>query len=204
MKIKFTKTLAIACVLCLALANLTAFADVTTVTSYDVDMTDDTEMTVTTTVSNVAAGAEITYYVSKEDGTIVYIDQDNATDGTVVFDFVAKKGDIFAATAKNGSDKGIEFPTFTFNAGCNYMTNGPANATETEANWAKETTVDGVTGYIFQGKVEGAVTEYGITLNLNGNDETFQAMGCNEDGVFAILVEGITADEAATAVIYAK
>ena len=204
MKIKFTKTLAIACVLCLALANLTAFADVTTVTSYDVDMTDDTEMTVTTTVSNVAEGAEITYYVSKEDGTIVYIDQDNAADGTVVFDFVAEKGDIFEATAKNGSDQGIEFPEFTFQAGCNYMTHGYADVAKTEANWAKESTDYGVTGYIFEGKIEGNVKAYGIKLTLNGVEETFQAMGCNEDGAFAVVVEGITAEEAETAVAYVE
>lgn len=204
MKIKFTKTLAIACVLCLALANLTAFADVTTVTSYDLDMADTADMTVTTTVSNVTAGAEITYYVSKADGTIVYIDQDNATDGTVVFDFVAKKGDIFAATAKNGSDKGIEFPEFTFQAGCNYMTHGDADVTQSETNWAKENTEYGVTGYIFEGKIEGNVKAYGIKLTLNGVEETFQAMGCNEDGVFAVVVEGITADDAATAVAYAE
>ena len=198
MKIKFSKTLAIACILCMAFATLTAFADVTvtTITNYDYDAAADADMVITTTVAGLEQDGEITYYVENEDG-IVYIDQATATSNAAEFKFSASKSAVLAATAKNGSDKGYAFPTFEFNDGCNYLTQGTATVTETPDNWGVYSPDN--EGYIFHGKVSGAAKAYGINITINGNTEELLAMGCDEDGTFAIVVQNITAEEAATA-----
>ena len=201
MKIKFSKTLAIACVLCLAFATLTAFAapTVTTITSYDYEAADSAEMTITTTVAGLEQNGEITYYVAKETGDIVYIDQATAEDNKVVFTFVAKQGDVLAATAENGSDKGYTFPTFEFNEGCNYLTEGTATIAETEGAWGVANPDTTVGGYIFQGKVSGAAKAYGVAITVGGTEVELQAMGCDKDGTFAIVLQNITEEELATA-----
>ena len=211
MKLKFSKTLAIACVLCMAFATLTAFADVTvtTITNYDYTAADTAEMEITTTVAGLEKNGEITYYVENADG-IVYIDQATAASNTAEFKFTASKGAVLAATAKNGSDQGYVFPTFEFNDGCNYLTQGTAKVTPTPNNWGVEnkttenvvTTEDG--GYIFHGKVSGAAKAYGLTITIDGAPVNLQAMGCDDDGTFAIVVQNISATEAASAVAWAE
>ena len=143
MKIKFSKTLAIACVLCMAFATLTAFADVTVVTTtdYDFDRHNDEnntiDMTVTTTVTGLDDNGEITYYVTNGD-KIVFIDQKTATGTATSFEFKASYGDVIKAVAKNGSDKGYTgFQDFTFGEGCNYLSNAAKDITETPNNWGK-------------------------------------------------------------------
>jgi len=203
MKLKFSKTLAIACVLCMTFATLTAFAAdnaVTTITSYTYGS--DADMTIETTVGDVKVGDEITYYVENA-GKIVYIDQATAEAETVGFTFTAAKSDVLAAVAKNGSDKGYTFPVFTFAEGCNYLTKGDATVTPDPNNWKiANTTYGDKTGYIFQGKVTGAVTEYGITVD----GEKLKAQGCDQDGNFVIVLENVTEAElnAATIAAYAE
>lgn len=197
------KILAIACVLCFAFATLTAFAApaVTTITSYDYDAVADADMTITTTISGLDQNGEITYYVAKDNGDIVYIDQATAESTAAEFTFVAKKGDVLAATAKNGSDKGYAFPTFEFNDGCNYLTEGTADVEKTEANCVY---VEATKTYTFQGKVSGNAKAYGVKITIDGVEEELLAMGCDEDGTFAIEIQNITAAEAATVAEFAR
>ena len=89
------KILAIACVLCFAFATLTAFAapTVTTITSYDYDAAETADMTITTTIGGLDQNGEITYYVAKENGDIVYIDQATAdAEGNITFTNFGLKG----------------------------------------------------------------------------------------------------------------
>ena len=211
MKMKFFKTLAIACVLCMAFATLTAFADVTVVTTttydfeaqYDDDTTND-DMVVTTTVTGLEENGEITYYVTNGN-KIVFIDQKTAENKKAEFVFKASYGDAITAVAKNGSDKGYTgFKSFTFNEGCNYLSTDTAEVYELGAN--NGTVSSEHNGYIFQGKVRGPVTEYGVKLKLAGDTEYTEcaAKGCDIDGTFAVVLQNITSDEAATAVLYVK
>ena len=197
------KILAIACVLCFAFATLTAFAapSVTTITSYDYDAAVDADMTITTTIAGLDQDGEITYYVAKDNGDIVYIDQATAESKAAEFTFVAKKGDVLAATAKNGSDKGYAFPTFEFNDGCNYLTEGTATVVKTEANCGYDAATK---TYTFQGKISGAAKAYGVKITIDGVEEELLAMGCDEDGTFAIEIQNITAEEAATVAEFAR
>lgn len=203
MKIKFSRTLAIACILCLAFATLTAFADVTvtTITNYDYEAAAGEDMTITTTVAGLEQDGEITYYVAKENGDIVYIDQATAEDNEAVFTFVASKENVLAASAKNGSDKGYTFPTFEFNDGCNYLTEGTADVEKTGANCVYD---EATKTYTFQGKVSGAAKAYGIKITIDEVEEELLAMGCDKDGTFAIEIQNITAEEAATVVGFAR
>ena len=203
MKIKFSRTLAIACILCLAFATLTAFADVTvtTITNYDYEAAEGADMTITTTVAGLDQDGEITYYVAKENGDIVYIDQATAEDNEAVFTFVASKENVLAASAKNGSDKGYTFPTFEFNDGCNYLTEGTADVEKTGANCVYD---EATKTYTFQGKVSGAAKAYGIKITIDEVEEELLAMGCDKDGTFAIEIQNITAEEAATVVGFAR
>lgn len=193
MKLKFSKTLAIACILCMTFATLTAFAadnKVETITNYDFTA-NQTELTIETKVHEVESGDEITYYVAN-DSDIVYIDQATATGTTVNFTFTAAKTDLFnvKTLAKNGSDKGYTFPEFKFTEFCNYMTDGAPTVTPVDGNWkvADDSTYSENAGVIFQGKVTGTVTKYGVKLD----DEPYLAQGCNEDGIFTIKFEGLT------------
>ncbi len=203
MKIKFSKTLAIACILCMTFATLTAFADVTvkTTTTYDFEAAADANMTVTTTVAGLSDNGEITYYVSKvEEGAekIVYIDQATASGNTATFEFVAATNDVITATAKHGSDKSYVFPVFNFNAGNNYLTQGSPTVTKVVDNWAKLDSSYGDNAYVFQGTITGTGAEYGLMLN----GEFFRAKGCDEAGNFAIVIQGIDAATAAKAEPY--
>ena len=195
MKLKFSKTLAIACILCMTFATLTAFAadnKVETITNYDFTDANQTELTIETKVHEVKSGDEITYYVANN-SKIVYIDQATATGETVNFTFTAAKGDLFDITtlAKNGSNKGYTFPEFKFTEFCNYMTDGDPTVTPVNANWKVDdtsSTYSDKAGVIFQGKVTGTVTKYGVKLD----GEPYLAQGCNEDGIFTIKFEGLT------------
>ena len=210
MKIKFSKTLAIACVLCMAFATLTAFADVTVVTTtdYDFDRHNDEnntiDMTVTTTVTGLADNGEITYYV-ENDGEIVFIDQKTADNNKAEFVFKAAYGDVINAVAKNGSDQGYTgFQTFKFMEGSNYLSNAAKEIYEIpENNGAYSAEQE---GYMFQGKVRGPVTEYGVKIKVDGAAEftEFPAKGCDIDGTFAVVFQNITPEEAATAEFYVK
>lgn len=201
---KMKKILAIACILCLTFATLTAFADVTvtTTTSYDYYAANDADMTITTKVAGLDDNGEITYYVANAD-KIVYIDQKTAATNTVDFEFVAKKGDVLTATAKNGSDKEYTFPTFEFKDGCNLLTGTTAKVEPVTDNckYDAETKT-----YIFQGVVSGNVKAYGVTIKLAGDAEAteLQAMGCDENGTFAVEIQNITAEEAATVAEFAR
>ena len=184
-------------------ATLTAFAAdkiVTVVTEYDVENLSTTNIEVKATVSGVAAGDEITYYVAKGDD-IVYIDQKTAEGASVEFTFNAAQGDVLASSAKNGSDKGYTFPTFKFAEGVNFQTNGTATANEVQANWAKPVAEAGLVleegeaaltgGYVFQGKLSGQVEkEYGVQIILGENTYRFPAKGCDENGVYVVVIDG--------------
>ncbi len=207
MKIKFSKTLAIACVLCMAFATLTAFADVTVVTTTDYDFdrhndkNDTIGMTVTTTVTKVADGAEITYYVENA-GEIVFIDQKTAEGGEAQFVFNAAYGDVINAVAKNGSDKGYTgFQNFTFGEGCNYLSNATARVYDVAQNAVYDAEKKEFT---YQAKVEGPVTEYGVIITVDNEEIYLPAKGCDTYGVFAVTVQNISADEAKTITGYVK
>ena len=214
MKIKFSKTLAIACILCMTFATLTAFADVTvtTTTTYDFEAAADADMTITTTVAGLENNGEITYYVENEDG-IVYIDQATASGKTATFSFVAATDAVLKATAKNGSDKDYTFSTFKFAAGVNFQTNGTPTTSPVAANWAKTTEEAGLVlengeaaltgGYVFQGQISGQVeTEYGVQVVIDQVTYHFPARGCDANGVYVVVIEGIDATAAGTATPY--
>ena len=203
MKMKFFKTLAIACVLCMTFATLTAFAGVTvtTITNYDYDAAETADMEITTTVAGLEKNGEITYYVANTDG-IVYIDQATAASNKAEFKFTASKKAVLAATAKNGSDQGYVFPTFEFNDGCNYLTEGTATVEKTAANCKYD---EASKTYTFHGKVSGETKAYGVTIKLDdGTTEELLAMGCDEDGTFAVEIQNISATEAATVAGFAR
>ena len=206
---KTTKILVLALALCLAFTSLTAFAakdiNVTTITNYDYDAADTDLMTVTATVSGVAVDDMITYYVSKGN-EIVYIDQITADATSFDFQFKATKGAVIGATAKNGANKDYAFPTFTFAAGCNYLTQGSVDAEKVSDPISANTLelVDDVqtelTGYAITGKVSGPAVEYGV--KLDGIE--YPAYGCDEKGNFIVVLEGIDEATARKADVYAK
>ena len=198
MRVKLSKLLSAVLAICIVFVGFTAFAaDATVVTTTNYNYAtnnpngDDTvpanaTMTVTTTVTEVEEGTEVTYLVS--DGTassnIVYINQATATaEDKVEFEFTANQGRLFACTAKYGSDGGYTMPTFQFNHGVNYMSNGSALVTQDANVWGED--LDG--GKVFLGKVSGDVSVYGVEIN----DVKYPAMGCDDEGNFAILIKGI-------------
>lgn len=203
MKIKFSRIMAIGCALSVAFAGLTAFADVSvnTITSYDYEAAN---MTVTTTVSGLTDGTEVTYYVSKDAANtdIVYINQDTAASNKVEFSFTGAKTDILLANARYGSDAGINtFPTFYFNDGCNYLTSDTLQNEKDTVVWGTPVTAEseyGVAGYAFKGAIKGPAQAYGIEVG----GQKLAAMGCSEAGVYVIIVEGITEADAQAAVPY--
>ncbi len=206
MKIKLSKTFAIALALCLTFAGFSAFAaDVEIVTSYDYEQADDADVTVKATINNMNEGDEVTYYVSNDD-EIVYINQETAPAGGVVaFDeFTAPWNKLTSSTVVFGSDAGKSWSGFTFvNAG-NYKTEGTATATKDEAAWAVAGTEDGTAGLSFTAKVSGSYSEYGITLNVvDEGTVNLPALGCSEDGTYTVFVGGVTAEQV-SAVPYAK
>ncbi len=216
MKIRFAKILAIACVLCMTFASLTALAvEVTTITDYNYLASQETPtltMTIETEVTGLDEAGEVTYYVENAGG-VIYIDQETAdANGEVNFKFKAPTNEMLTATAKHGSDKGYSFPAaFSFKEGCNRITQGLATATKVDANWAilvPDAVVEDYEveedAYIFQAQVSGNVKAYGIKITINGAETFLPAMGCDVDGTYAIVARGITAEEAGTAVAYAE
>lgn len=216
MKIKLSKTLAIALALCLTFAGFSAFAaDVAIETSYDYTQAADATVTVKASVKNIAEGSEVTYYVSDAD-EIVYINQETAGDSGVTFpEFTAPWNKLTASTVVFGSDANWSEGGFTFVPAGNYKTSGNADATgDEDPSWmtsgtenvtlADGTVEEAVSGYSFTAKVSGNYSEYGIKITLDGVDVELPALGCSEAGSYTVFVGGITADDAATAVAYAK
>lgn len=214
MRVKLSKLLSAVLAICIVFVGFTAFAadaTVVTTTNYtyakhnngvDEIPTGDkaATMKIITDVTNVTVGTEVTYLVRKADGTIVYINQDTATNGSAHFEFTADQGDIFAATAKYGSNGGYTMPTFTFNHGVKYLTSGNVDVQLLGAPVLLADTGVGTTedaAYVFMGTVSGPVTKYGVAIG----GEEFLAMDCDANGEFVIVIQGITAAEAAKATV---
>lgn len=203
MKIKLSKTLAIALALCLTFAGFSAFAaDVAIETSYDYTQAADATVTVKASVKNIAEGSEVTYYVSDAD-EIVYINQETAGASGVTFPaFTAPWNKLTASTVVFGSDANWNEGGFTFvNAG-NFKSSGTANAAATEA-WGVEAEYEGTKGVSYTAKVAGNYSEYGIKVTIDGGTVELPALGCSEDGTYTVYVGNVTASEC-TAVAYAK
>ncbi len=215
MRVKLSKLLSAVLAICVVFAGFTAFAapaNVVTTTNYNYATNNDgndaipsgATMTITTMVTGVASGTEVTYLVSKGTASddIVYIDQATADAAGATFTFTADQGKIFAATAKYGSDDSelTGLPTFTFNHGVKYLTNAAKGVTQGSL-WG--TPLEGATNaYIYSGTVTGPVTAYGVKL-ADGTE--LPAMDCETiDGSFVIIVEGITQTEAAGATVLVK
>lgn len=206
MKIKLSKTLAIALALCLTFAGFSAFAaDVEIETSYAYDQAADAQVSVKATINNMAEGDEVTYYVSNGD-EIVYINQETAPAGGVVaFDtFTAAWNKLTASTVVFGSDAGKSWKGFTFVPAGNYKTEGTATATAVDAAWEVAGSEAETTGVNFTAKVSGNYSEYGITLTVEGEGIVdLPALGCSEDGTYTVYVGGVTAEQV-SAVPYAR
>ena len=200
MKIKLSKTLAIALALCLTFAGFSAFAaDVAIETSYDYTQAADA------TVKNIAEGSEVTYYVSAKD-EIVYINQETAGASGATFPaFTAPWNKLTASTVVFGSDANWNEGGFTFVPAGNYKTSGTANAVADEEAWEVETNLQeaGTTGVSFTAQVKGNYSEYGIRVTIDGQTVELPALGCSEDGTYTVFVGDVTADDI-TAVAYAK
>lgn len=83
---------------------MTGFAaTVTTTSTYN---TGSDRVAVTTSVSDATANSEVTYLVKNNAGDIVYIDQDTAVNGAVIFDYKIAQSKIadYATTVKFGTD----------------------------------------------------------------------------------------------------
>ena len=183
MKMKKIAAASLAVCVC-ALSGMSALADtasVVTTTNYRYDGTEPVQ--VVSTVSNVAAGKQVTYLVW--DGTnIKYIDQAEATDGTATFTFTANKADLYTNNldvfAKFGTDDGTltGLPAkFEFKDGTNFLTNGVAGTAGVAADvkTALETDYNGKKVYVYT--VSGNVTEYGVKVTADGKYEEFPALG---------------------------
>ena len=214
MKIKLSKTLAIALALCLTFAGFSAFAaDVAIETSYDVDAVNAnaaTAVTVKASVKNIAEGSEVTYYVSSSD-EIVYINQETAGASGVTFpDFTAPWNKLTASTVVFGSDADWNEGGFTFVPAGNFKTSGTANAVADEIAWGVEGTQPGadtdgadLSGVLFTAKVSGNYSEYGIIATIDSVAVELPALGCSEDGTYTVFVGGVT-DAEITAKPYAR
>ena len=217
MKIKLSKTLAIALALCLTFAGFSAFAaDVEIVTSYDYSTclneegkATDASVSVTAKVNNIAEGSEVTYYVRAGD-EIVYINQETANaDGVAAFKtFTAAWNKLTASKVVFGSDANWSEGDFTFVPAGNYKTSGTANAVA-DAVWAQpfnELDAEGnpVVGFQYTAKVKGNYSEYGIRATIDGVEVELPALGCSEDGDYTVVVFGDGITSAPDAVAYAK
>ncbi len=209
MKIKLSKTLAIALALCLTFAGFSAFAaDVEIVTSYDYEQAADAQVSVTAKVNNIAEGSEVTYYVSAGDD-IVYINQATADANGVTFPtFTAAWNKLTASEVVFGSDAGFSEGGFTFVPAGNYKTSGRATATKDDTAWAVPTDDEetGFKGYSFTATVTGNYAEYGIKVTLDGVEVELPALGCSETGSYTVFVAADNTGELAgiTAEAYAK
>ena len=204
MRVKLSKLLSAVLAICVVFAGFTAFAadaTVVTTTNYNYNTHNDgndsdpiedaATMTITTDVTNVTAGTEITYLVRKADGTIVYINQETATASGAHFEFTADQAAIFAATAKYGSDGSYGMPEFSFNHGVNYLSNGTPSISGFTSQEYND--IADAQGMLFLGTVRGEVEEYGVTID----NVKYPAMGCDAEGNFAVLISGIDTTGAA-------
>ena len=209
MKIKLSKTLAIALALCLTFAGFSAFAadaNVEIVTSYDYEQAADAQVSVTAKVNNIAEGSEVTYYVSAGDD-IVYINQATADANGVTFPtFTAAWNKLTASKVVFGSDANWSEGDFTFVPAGNYKTNGTATATAGEGNWGVAGSYDGMTGICFTATVTGNYSEYGIRVTQGNETVELPALGCSEEGSYTVFIGADNVDDLAgiTAEAYAK
>lgn len=209
MKIKLLKTLAVVFAVCLTFAGISALAaDVVIETSYDyADV--DTPVIVNAKVQNIDADAEVTYYVSDNEGNVVYLNQETANgSGVVTFPaFKAGWNTLLASTVKFGSDASWSESGFTFVNGGNYKTSGSAWA-EADDAWAVEGSFedeDGlVEGISYTAKVGGNYSEYGIKVTIGGTQVKLPALGCSEDGTYTVLVGGVVLTDIQAAEAYAE
>ncbi len=185
----------------------------------DVDESNPSIKVITEVTGLTDKTAEVTYFVSDgtADSNIIYIDQQTAVDGSVTFTFSAdqdrlvKQDDPFTdlavgtvlSTAKLGTDSTegadvLSTSGFTFNPGCNYVSNAESDVIvdfTTETNYTLDDGSD-VVGTAYIGKVTGNPSVYGVKLTVTGENETnkgkeyiLPALGCNEDGTFVVLVK---------------
>mgnify|MGYP004655914477 CR=1 FL=1 len=194
MKMKKIAAASLAVCVC-ALSGMSALAaDVATTTTYDWNDRDNDNATVkvTSVVSDVAEGTQVTYLVwGNSEDSIKYIDQKAADAAGATFEFTAKQGDIYsdAITAKFGSNGSYTLPkNFKFNDGVNRITAGTATVTP----------VDGAQGIVAEGgkayfaTVSGEVAEYGYKITNADNSVTyFPAAGSTANGEFCIVFTGL-------------
>lgn len=209
MKMKKIVAASLAVCVC-ALSGMSALADVeiVTTTGYDYNAANTASFTVTSTVTGVTADKQVTYLVwndtTKAENTIAYIDQAKATGGSATFSFSATKEKLYPASAtisaKFGTDDTVNAAgvqkTFALNAGVNVITNGNPTCTAITGAW--NVVADG--GNAFCGTVSGNVKEYGVKIG----DTKYPAAGSTDDGKFCVIIKGLTADEASSAVAYAE
>ena len=207
MKIKLSKTLALALALCLTFCGFSAFAaDVAIETSYDYDAVQAnaaTAVRVMASVKNIAEGSEVTYYVS-DSTDIVYINQETAGASGVTFPaFTAPWNKLTASTVVFGSDANWNEGGFTFvNAG-NFKSSGNARVTYAEDAWITSGEYAGSTGVCYTAKVDGNYTEYGIRVTIDENTVELPALGCAQDGTYTVFIGDVAAEQV-VAVPYAR
>lgn len=198
MKSKIFRPMAVALTMAVGIGTTAMAATVTTSTTYTYGATDNPTVTVTTNVT-AAADSQVTFLVSKgdlstNDGQIIYIDQAGAAAGTGVvptFTFTAAQDTLYGAnvTAKfgtNGSDNA--FPTFHFNEGVDYLTNGAVSVETVDVDLDEKEGLTAVAKYV------GNVTAYGFTLKQGDTVLGELPAYASKDGIFAIQVKGLTGD----------
>ena len=202
MKMKKIAAASLAVCVC-ALSGMSALAaDVATTTSYDWNKRTDTNapVTVTSVVKDVPVDTQVTYLVwGGTENTIKYIDQKAATATGATFEFTGKQSDIYSGSvvAMFGSNGTETLPkNFAFNEGVNVLKNGNPTCTGITGAW----NIDAVGGNAFCGTVSGNVKEYGVKIG----DTKYPAAGSTDDGKFCVIIKGLTADEASSAVAYAE
>lgn len=203
MKMKKIAAASLAVCVC-ALSGMSALADgvgIVTTTGYVYGAQDTDSFTVTSTVTGVTAGKQVTYLVwndkTKAENTIAYIDQAEATGGSATFSFSATKEKLYPATAtisaKFGTDDTVNAgdvqKTFALNEGVNIINSGNANVSVIKGEADTDT---------FYGKVSGEVAEYGFAVkNSDGSYQLYPAAGASvsdNQGIFGITIKGISAE----------
>ena len=220
MKIKLSKTIAVVLAICVMFASFSAFAaSVKMTTTYDYDG-DNSSVNVTTTVDNIAEGAEVTYYVSNAN-EIVYINQLTAEDGDVTFPtFSAAWNTLLTSNVIVGSDADYNNASdaLTFVEGGNAKTPGNAHAEAAEgAVWEEvtgeeaglyldEDDEEGTKAFAYTATVSGNYSEYGLTVTMDEGTRNLKAYGCDADGTYVIVVKGkdLTAADFTATVPYAN
>ena len=196
MKSKIFRPMAVALTMAVGIGTTAMAATVTTSTTYTQGATATPTVTVTTNVT-AAPDSQVTFLVSKGDlstneGQIIYIDQAGAVAGTGVvptFTFTAAQDTLYGAdvTAKFGTDGSDNaFPTFHFNEGVDYLTNGAVSVETVTVDLEEK---EGLTAVA---KYAGNVTEYGFTLKQGDTVLGELPAYASKDGIFAIQVKGLT------------